>query len=514
MLANSISREEIVSPLKQESVDANGFTTVVAGDVEIRVPTWLFINNEYVPAISGRTFETINPCTEEAICSLAEADKEDVDVAVAAARRAFNNGWRDSDPSVRYELMQKLVVLLKREAETLAALESLDNGKPLSFSRAGDVPMLIKCFEYYAGWCDKILGESIPSGPNHVNFTRRQPVGVCGQIIPWNFPLKALAMKIAPAIACGNTVVLKSAEQTPLTAMKFSELVLEAGFPAGVINILSGYGATCGAALASHMDVDKVGFTGSTGVGRKIMSMAAESNLKKVSLELGGKSPLIVFSDADLPSAVAHAFKGVFWNNGQMCTACSRIYVEEKVHDEFVRLFKETADNWKVGNPFEEGVMQGPQVSERQFNHVMSYIQAGIDEGAHLICGGKRAFDVGYFIQPTVFIGVRDDMRIAREEIFGPVSSILSFSEHDLPDIIRRANDTKYGLAAGLFTKDISRAHRVANQLDAGTVWINQYNKQESSTPFGGFKESGLGRENGMPSIDLYTEIKTVKILL
>jgi aldehyde dehydrogenase (NAD+) len=476
-------------------------------------PTKLLINNEWVESISGKRFETINPSTGEIICDVAEADSADVDRAVRAARKAFTSSdWSKMSATRRGELLYKLADLIEKNKEELARLETLDNGKPLNDSLNIDLNLVIACYRYYAGWADKIQGKTIPINGSYFCYTRHEPVGVVGQIIPWNFPLLMQAWKLAPTLAAGNTIVMKTAEQTPLSALRIGELIIEAGFPPGVVNILSGYGSTAGAAIASHMDIDKVAFTGSTEVGHLIMEASAKSNLKRVTLELGGKSPNIIFADADLDLAVEGAHFGLFFNQGQCCTAGSRLFVEEKCYDEFVAKTVERVKRRSVGDPFDSNTEQGPQVDREQFDKVMGYIESGMREGAEILYGGSRVGDRGYFIQPTVFANVGDEMKIAREEIFGPVMSIIKFK--DIDDVVQRANNTIYGLAAAVWTKDISKAHAIAHSLRAGTVWINCYDVFDAAAPFGGFKQSGMGRELGEYGLQQYTEIKTVTMKL
>ena len=471
----------------------------------------MLINGEWVDSASGKTFDTVNPATGDVICRVAEGDKADIDMAVKAARKAFESGpWPRLTPSARGVLINKLADAVEKHAEELAALESLDNGKPISDAMAADLPLSIACYRYYAGWADKIYGQTIPFSPEFFCYTRHEPIGVVGQIIPWNFPLLMAAWKLGPALACGNTVVLKPAEQTPLTALRVAQLAQEVGFPKGVINVVPGYGPTAGAALSGHMDVDKIAFTGETGTGKIVMTAAANSNLKRVSLELGGKSPNIVFADADLDAAIEGAYFGLFFNQGQCCCAGSRLFVEEKVYDEFVAKMLAKAKGRKVGDPFDPATEQGPQVSQEQFDRVMGYIDAGQKDGAKMLLGGKRVGDRGYFIQPTVFSDVKDDMKIAKEEIFGPVMSILKFK--DVDEVIARGNSTFYGLAAAVWTKDISKAIKLSNALRAGTVWVNCFDVFDASAPFGGFKMSGIGRELGQYALQLYTEVKTVTV--
>ena len=489
----------------------------VLSPVEHKAPavtaTKLLINNKWVDAESGKTFSTVNPATGEEICRVAEADAADVEKAVKAARAAFDRGpWRKMSAADRGRLLNRLADLIEQHAEELAQLETLDNGKPLAVARAADLPLSIACYRYYAGWADKIQGKTIPVAGDYFCYTRHEPVGVVGQIIPWNFPLLMQAWKLGPALATGNTVVMKPAEQTPLSALRVGELIVEAGFPAGVVNLLPGFGPTAGGAIANHMDVDKVAFTGSTEVGHLIMEAAAKTNLKRVTLELGGKSPNIVFADADMDQAVEGSHFGLFFNQGQCCCAGSRLFVEEKCYDEFVERSVARAKKRTVGDPFDRKTEQGPQVDEAQFDKVMGYIDSGRNEGASLLCGGGRVGDRGYFIEPTVFADVRDDMKIAQEEIFGPVMSIIKFK--DVDEVVERANRTMYGLAAAVWTRDIGKAHAIANSVRAGTVWVNCYDVFDSAAPFGGFKQSGIGRELGEYGLQQYTEVKTVTVKL
>jgi len=475
--------------------------------------TKLLINNRWIDSASGKTFATINPSTGEEICQIAEADAIDVEKAVQAARAAFERGpWRKTQASDRGRLLLRLADLIEKNADELAHLESLDNGKPFSVAKAVDVAASAGCYRYFAGWADKVHGKTIPIDGDFFCYTRMEPVGVVGQIIPWNFPMLMQAWKLAPALATGNTVVMKPAEQTPLSALRIGELIVEAGFPEGVVNILPGFGPTAGAAIANHMDVDKVAFTGSTEVGHLIMEAAAKSNLKRVTLELGGKSPNIVFADTDLDEAVEGAHFGLFFNHGQCCCAGSRVFVEEKIYDKFVEKSGVRARKRTVGDPFDPQTDQGPQVDQAQFDKVMGYIDSGRKEGANLVCGGERVGNRGYFIQPTVFADVQDGMKIAKEEIFGPVMSIIPFKSVD--EVVTRANRTEYGLAAAVWTKDITKAHSIANSLRAGTVWVNCYNVLDTRAPFGGFKQSGIGRELGEYGLQQYTEIKTVTVKL
>ncbi len=473
----------------------------------------LLINNRWVASDSGKTFAVINPSTGEEICRVAEADAADVDKAVEAARAAFEGGpWRSMPASARGRLLYHLADLIEQHADELARLEALDNGKPFRIAKAVDVVKTVACYRYFAGWADKNHGKTIPIDGEFLCYTRHEPIGVVGQIIPWNFPMLMQAWKLAPALAAGNTVVMKPAEQTPLSALRIGELILEAGFPAGVVNLLPGFGPTAGAAIARHMDIDKVAFTGSTEVGHLIMRAAAESNLKPVTLELGGKSPNIIFADTDMEEAVEGAHAGLFSNQGQSCCAGSRVFVQDTIYDEFVEKSAARARRRVVGDPFDARTDQGPLVDQAQFDKVLGYIDHGRKQGAHLAFGGERVGDRGYFVQPTVFSNVEDAMAIAREEIFGPVMSILPFST--LEEAVARANNTPYGLAAAVWTRDIKRALAVAGGVRAGTVWVNCYNVLDTRAPFGGFKQSGIGRELGEYGLHQYTAVKTVTVKL
>jgi aldehyde dehydrogenase (NAD+) len=471
----------------------------------------LLIDGRWQPSASGKTFPTIDPATEQVICQVAEADVADVDLAVKAAHRAFEAGpWPKMDASGRGRLLNRLADLIEQHADQIAALEALDNGKPLAVARAADLNLVVKCYRYYAGWADKIQGKTIPIDGPYFCYTRHEPVGVVGQIIPWNFPALMQAWKWGPALAAGCTVVMKPAEQTPLSALRIAELALEAGFPPGVINVLPGYGPTAGAAIASHPDIDKVAFTGSGEVGKLVMAAAAQSNMKRVSLELGGKSPNVVFADADLDAAVEGAYFALFFNQGQCCCAGSRLFVEESVHGQVVEKLAAKAAKQRVGDPFDPATTQGPQVSQEQLDRVLGYVEAGKREGAELVCGGKRARPTGYFVEPTIFDRVTDGMTIAKEEIFGPVLSVLPFKSVD--EVIRRGNQSWAGLAAAVWTRDVKKALAVANGVRAGTVWVNCFDVFDAAAPFGGFKQSGIGRELGEYALSLYTEVKTVTV--
>ncbi|XP_015523988.1 aldehyde dehydrogenase 1A1 [Neodiprion lecontei] len=473
--------------------------------------TKLFINNEWVDAESGKKFRTINPATETVIAEISEADKADVDKAVSAAKKAFARGspWRTMDASARGNLMNKLADLIDRDSEHLANLESLDNGKSFAASLF-DIQISATVLRYYAGWSDKIHGSTIPADGNSFALTRKEPVGVVGQIIPWNYPLLMLSWKWAPALAAGCTIVLKPAEQTPLTALHAASLVKEAGFPPGVVNVLPGYGPTAGAAIAEHPDINKVAFTGSTEVGHLIMAASAKSNLKRVSLELGGKSPVVIFNDFDVNEAAEIAHTALFDNHGQSCCAGSRTYVQSGIYDAFVARAKELAEKRKVGDPFAPGTEQGPQIDREMFDKVTNLVESGKKEGAVLQTGGERLGNVGFFFKPTVFSDATDDMRIAKEEIFGPVQTIFKFET--LEEVIDRANNTTYGLAAAVLTKDIDKALTFAKAVEAGSVWINCYDAITPQTPFGGYKKSGIGRELGEDGLNEYLEIKTISI--
>ncbi|KAL9625147.1 MAG: hypothetical protein Q9160_000548 [Pyrenula sp. 1 TL-2023] len=474
-------------------------------------PTGLYIDGKWVKGKEGKTFDTINPTNEKPIVAVEEAGPDDVDIAVAAARKALNTTWAAITPSDRGKMLTKLADLFDREVETLAAIEALDNGKALAMAKV-DVGLASGCLRYYGGWADKIHGKVIDTDPDTFNYTKHEPVGVCGQIIPWNFPILMWSWKVGPALAVGNTVVLKTAEQTPLSGLYAAKLAEEAGIPAGVLNVISGFGKTAGAAIASHMDIDKVAFTGSTVVGRTILQASAKSNLKKVTLELGGKSPNIVFNDADIENAISWVNFGIFFNHGQCCCAGSRIFVQEGIYDKFIEQFKARTAQNVVGDPFKSDTFQGPQVSQLQFDRIMDYIKSGKESGAKVETGGERHGNQGYFIQPTIFSGVSPDMKIVQEEIFGPVCSISKFKTEE--EVIEQGNNTTYGLAAAVHTTDLNTALRVSNKLKAGTVWVNNYNMLSWQTPFGGFKESGIGRELGKYALANYTQVKTVRVRL
>ncbi len=508
------------APSRQHNGHGNGNGSAEAA-VSAGVASWLrqpkknLIDGQWVAAASGQSFEVFNPADGTVIARAAEGAAEDINRAVAAARRAFEGGsWRQMTASERGKMVWRVGDLILKHADELAELEALDNGKPRGVARVADIPLAADLFHYMAGWATKIEGQTIPisvpyaPGARFHAFTLREPVGVVGQIIPWNFPLLMAAWKLGPALAAGNCVVLKPAEQTPLSALRLGELLLEAGLPKGVVNIVTGFGETAGAALAAHEDVDKVAFTGSTEVG-KIIVRAAAGNLKKVSLELGGKSPNIVFRDtANLDAAIQGAASAIFFNHGQCCCAGSRLMVEKDVFDEVVSGVAARAKKIKVGPGLSAETEMGPLVSEEQLQRVTGYMNAGRKAGACYVTGGARKGERGYFVEPTVIKEVKPNMSIVQEEIFGPVVVAEPFTE--VEELVRRANQTHYGLAAGIWTRDIAKAHRVAAALKAGTVWLNCYNIFDAALPFGGYKQSGWGREMGKEAIDLYTETKAV----
>ena len=473
-------------------------------------PKKLYINGKFVESVSQKTFTTPNPATGEVLAEVYEADSADIDIAVKAAREAFDRGsWSKMSASERSRLMYKLADLMEEHQTELAQLETLDNGKPIAETTNADVPLAIDHMRYYAGWSTKIVGQTIPVSGNFFNYTRHEAVGVVGQIIPWNFPLLMAMWKLGAALATGCTIVLKPAEQTPLSALYLAELIDEAGFPPGVVNIVPGYGETAGQALVDHPMVNKIAFTGSTEVGKHIMSSAAKS-LKRVTLELGGKSPNIILPDADLSKAIPGALNGVMFNQGQVCCAGSRVFIQKKMYDNVVADMVSHAKKIKQGSGLDPSTQMGPLVSSTQQNRVLNYIESGLSEGAEVLTGGAKPQDEGYFVQPTIFSAVNDEMTIAREEIFGPVIAAMPFD--DLDEIIDRANNSEYGLAAGLWTENLKSAHYVANRLRAGTVWVNCYNTFDAASPFGGYKQSGIGREMGSYALNNYTEVKSVWI--
>ncbi|XP_038699144.1 aldehyde dehydrogenase family 2 member C4-like [Tripterygium wilfordii] len=471
--------------------------------------TKLFINGDFVDSVSGKTFETIDPRTGEVIARIAEGDKEDIDLAVKAARHAFDHGpWPRFPGSERGRIMMKFAEIIEEHNEEIAALDTLDAGKLFSWGKAVDIPAASRSLRYYAGAADKIHGEVLKMSRELHGYTLREPIGVVGHIIPWNFPTSMFFMKVSPALAAGCTIVLKPAEQTPLSALYYAHLAKKAGIPDGVLNVITGYGSTAGAAITSHMDIDKVCFTGSTEVGRKVMQAAATSNLKQVSLELGGKSPMLIFNDADIDTATDLALRGVLYNKGEVCVASSRVYVQEGIYDEFVKKLVEKAENWVVGDPFDPSSNQGPQIDKNQFEKILSYIEHGKREGATLLAGGKPLGSKGYYIEPTIFADVKEDMLVGKDEIFGPVMSLMKFKT--MEDGIKSANNTKYGLAAGIVTKDLNVANTVSRSIRAGIIWINCYFGFDNDCPYGGYKMSGFGRDLGMEALNKYLQVKSV----
>ena len=473
----------------------------------------MLIGGRWVESASGKTFKTFNPATGEVLGMVAEADARDVDLAVLAAQKAFNGPWSKMSPAEREKIINKIADLVESHAEELAQLETLNNGKTIRESKNGDLPLAIGLLRYFAGWPTKIHGETIPvsvpyyPGAKFLHYTVREPVGVIGAIIPWNFPLLMAVERLAPALACGNVLILKPAEQTPLSALRLGELLLEAGLPEGVVNIIPGFGPSAGATLAAHPNVDKVTFTGSTEVGREVIKASA-GNLKRVTLELGGKSPNIVFADADLEAAAKGMFMGVFYNQGQCCSAGSRIFVERPKFDELLQILSERAKTVRQGPGLDPKTQMGPLVSEEQRQRVLSYIESGKKEGAKLLAGGDAASGAGYFVKPAVFADVKDSMKIAQEEIFGPVAAVMPFDS--VEEVVSRANNSPYGLVAGVWTKDVKKAHQMAQNIKAGTVWINCYHFVDAAAPWGGFKQSGYGREKSQYAIESYTQLKSV----
>jgi phenylacetaldehyde dehydrogenase len=477
----------------------------------------MYVDGRFVNAASGKTFPVYNPATGDVLTHVPEAEEEDVNRAVLAARRAFDDGlWVRMAPSARGRLLWKLADLLEQHNDEFAELESLDNGKPFSVARVADVPLAVDMFRYMGGWATKISGTTLPlsAGYDFHSYTLREPVGVVAQIIPWNFPLLMAAWKLAPALACGCTVILKLAEQTPLSGLRLAQLIDEAGFPPGVVNVLTGYGEGAGAPLAKHDLVDKIAFTGSTEVGKLIVKAAA-GNLKKVSLELGGKSPAIVFADADLSQAVSGTASAIFFNHGQCCCAGSRLYIHERVFDQVVEGVSHIADDIKLAPGLDPACQMGPLVSDEQYNKVVGYIESGISEGAKVAAGGPvSGVERGYFVRPTVLTNTNPRMKVVQEEIFGPVVCAVPFNDDDIDRIVKRANDTVFGLAASVWTQNLSLAHKVARGLRAGTVWVNCHNVFDASLPFGGYKQSGWGREMGQEVLHNYTETKAVTVAL
>ncbi|TFY75476.1 hypothetical protein EWM64_g8537 [Hericium alpestre] len=498
---------------------------------KVDFPTGVFIDGKFSNGSTNQTIDVINPTNGKLITKVAEATPEDLDRAVAAARKTFETVWGLNYPGLeRGRLLGKLADLLEAKQDEFAAIEAFDNGayfypylffsvtdlaeyrQDVQLGQAADLDMSIGTFRYFAGWAGKSHGKVIETTEDKLAYTRHEPIGVCGQIIPWNFPLMMMAWKLGPALATGNTIVIKPSEFTPLTALRMASLIKEAGFPDGVVNVLVGYGSTVGSAIAGHPLIDKVAFTGSTLIGRKVMEAAAKSNLKKVTLELGGKSPNIIFNDADIDKAVNWSAHGIFWNHGQACCAGSRIFVQSGIYDEFLKRFTAKATSLKLGDPFGVDSYQGPQVSQVQYDRIMAYIKSGKQEGATVHLGGERHGSEGFWIKPTIFTDTTPDMKIVREEIFGPVGVVIKFEDEE--DVIRQANDTVYGLAAAVFTQDINRGISTAHKLHAGTAWINCVNQLHPQVPFGGYKQSGMGRELGEYALDSYTNIKAVHVNL
>lgn len=479
-------------------------------------PLGLFINNEFVPSQSGKKIPSIDPATENEITSVHAGGAADIDAAVRAARAALKSpAWKDMDPTDRGNLMLKLAALIEAKRHLFATIDTWDNGKPYAVTHADDLPEAFNTIRYYAGWADKVAGQTVPTGPAKFAYTLRQPVGVVGQIIPWNYPLSMAAWKLGPALACGNAVVLKPAEQTPLSALVLAACIREAGFPPGVVNVVNGLGAEAGAALVGHPDVDKVAFTGSTATARRIMEAAA-GTLKNVTLETGGKSPALVFADADLDQAAKWTHVGIMANQGQVCSATSRIFVQEDAYEDFVKAFRDTVEKVSVvGDPFDEKTFQGPQVTKQQYERVLKYAEIGKKEGAVLVAGGEPLKEAtssgkGYFVAPTIFTDVTEQMAIYQEEVFGPFVVIGKFKTEE--EALRLANNTSYGLGSAVFTKDLERATRVAREIESGTVWVNSSNDCDYRMPFGGVKQSGVGRELGEAGLEAYTQVKAVHI--
>uniref|UniRef100_A0A6A7G8G7 Aldehyde dehydrogenase n=1 Tax=Hirondellea gigas TaxID=1518452 RepID=A0A6A7G8G7_9CRUS len=478
------------------------------GGTKVKVNPGLFINGKFIASEGGKKFATIDPSNGKVIAEVYEASASDIDKAVDAAEAAFRGKWGSTSANNRGRLLQALSALLMKNRDEIARIEALDNGKTFAMASRVDIPGTADCFNYYGGWATKRHGKTLDLDKNTFAYTRHEPIGVCGCIIPWNFPLLMAAWKLGPLLACGNTAVLKSSEKTPLSALYLAKLIREAGFPPGTVNIVSGYGPTTGEAISSHMRIRKVAFTGSARTGRLIMKSAANSNLKKISLELGGKSPNIIFDDCNLGQALAYSIPGLLFNAGQVCAAGTRLFVQEGIYDKFVAAFTKSMKSMKLGNQWGRSTMQGPQVDKIQFDNILALIESGKKAGATVAVGGKRHGDQGYYIEPTLFTDVTDDMEIVKKEIFGPVGVVLKFKTEE--EVIRRANDTEYGLAAAVFTTDVGKAIRVSNALEAGTVWVNQYAGGGIQCAFGGYKQSGIGRECGEYALELYTEVKQV----
>jgi len=480
---------------------------------QVNINTGLFIDGKWVDGSEGTTIDVLNPSTGKVLTKVSEGTPKDVDLAVAAAQKAFDTTWGTNAPGYRRgALLNQLANILESNFDALCAVEALDNGKTFEWAKRADVAGSIATIRYYAGWADKIHGQTIETDKDKLAYTLHEPFGVVGQIIPWNFPLLMWSWKVGPALATGNTIVMKPSEFTPLTSLMAAEMMHKAGFPPGVFNLIVGYGNTVGQAITEHPRIEKVAFTGSTLTGRKVLEASARSNLKNVTLELGGKGPNIIFNDADLDQAVNWAVHGVFWNHGQTCCAGTRVFVQSGIYDEFLEKFTKRTKAIKVGDPFGKDVHQGPQVSKLQFDRIVSYIESGKEQGAHVHLGGDRIGDEGYFIEPTIFTDTKPEMRIVQEEIFGPVGVVIKFEDEE--DVIRQANDTLYGLSAAVFTRDVSRALQTAHKIKAGTVWINCINLLDANVPFGGFKQSGIGRELGEYALNNYTSVKAVHVNL
>jgi len=491
--------------------------TVVESVKQQLQPGRLFINGRYQASLSGKTIPVMNPATGEALTTVPDGDAADIDRAVAAARASFEKkSWRGLDPSKKEKILWDIAELLDRNKDQLAALESMENGKTLREAARADVGPAVDAFRYYAGWVRKIYGETIPVDGPFLNYTMREPVGVVGAIVPWNYPLQLAVWKVAPALACGCSIVLKPSELTPLTALKLAEYCQQAGVPDGVLNVVTGYGSTAGEALARHMDVDKISFTGSIRTARRLLVASAESNLKRISLELGGKSPNIIFPDCDFEAAVKAAFWGIFANKGEVCSAGSRLLLHADVHDRFLEALVDRAKKMKVGDPLDPATAMGSQISAAQLERILGYIRSGVEEGARLLCGGERdtegAKSKGFFVKPAVFSEARPEMKIAQEEIFGPVLTALRF--RDAEEAVGIANGTIYGLVSAVWTRDLRLAHRLASQIRAGSVWINTYNGFDTGSPFGGYKQSGFGRDLGAHALEQYTSVKSVWVAL
>ncbi|XP_076023578.1 mitochondrial 10-formyltetrahydrofolate dehydrogenase-like [Genypterus blacodes] len=501
----------------QEKEMVIDYATIEVNNMTLRMPHQCFLNGRFEDAENGKTYNTINPTDGSVICNVSYASVGDVDRAVAAAKEAFDNGpWGRMNPRDRGSLLYKLADLMEEHQEELATIESIDSGAVYTLALKTHVGMSIQTFRYFAGWCDKIQGKTIPinqARPNrNLTFTKKEPLGVCAIVIPWNYPLMMLAWKSAACLAAGNTLVLKPAQVTPLTALKFAELSVKAGIPKGVVNILPGSGGMVGQRLSDHPDVRKLGFTGSTPIGKQIMKSCALSNLKKVSLELGGKSPLIIFSDCDMDKAVRMGMSSVYFNKGENCIAAGRLFVEESIHDEYITRVVEEIKKMKIGDPLDRSTDHGPQNHKAHLDKLLEYCDIGLKEGATLVYGGKQVDRPGFFMEPTVFTGVEDHMFLAKEESFGPIMVVSKFKEGDVDGVLQRANDTEYGLASGVFTRDINKAMYVSEQLQAGTVFVNTYNKTDVASPFGGFKQSGFGKDLGEDALMEYLKTKAVTV--